>query len=346
MPETNEDRDSRPVRRGAWQNSNWRVRCGSNSTNAGAKAENNSSLRQSCSRSDDQQLDGGPELPNPTHSSKRQPSDEPHGSCSTNNAFLEGRRLYVGNLPYMAKREDVLEFFGVAKSADGDIQENEFIDMSIDPFTSRNPSYCFVELATSEQAKNAMAELDGKFFLGRPAKIKPGVPKKSNGPARARRDQPADVDQHRRRTSAPDAKCTYDRWTQTNANEHWFGYALAGKRLHVSGLLRMPNHATADYEVRNVFQGFKIEAISKIIPPRPDHRSASGNDFYLFVDFESAEEAGRAVHGLHDTATIKFCPLRLQKARGNSWKVFERQQWDSEHSGLHERPNNDDITVF
>jgi hypothetical protein len=30
-------------------------------------------------------------------------------------AILEGRRLYVGNMPYMAKKEDIRELFGAEK---------------------------------------------------------------------------------------------------------------------------------------------------------------------------------------------------------------------------------------
>ena len=54
------------------------------------------------------------------------------------------------------------------------------INMSTDPFTGRNPSYCFVDLETVDEANRAMNELNGKEVLGRPVKINPGV-KKSFG---------------------------------------------------------------------------------------------------------------------------------------------------------------------
>lgn len=82
-----------------------------------------------------------------------------------------GTRLYVGNLLYSAQPTDVEQFF----------TENGFqvaqINMSTDPFTGRNPSYCFVDLETAEVASQAMAELNGKEVLGRPVKINPGVKK-------------------------------------------------------------------------------------------------------------------------------------------------------------------------
>lgn len=46
--------------------------------------------------------------------------------------------------------------------------------MSIDPYTGRNPSYCFIELKTKEQADSAMQQLSGTDILGRPAKLGPG----------------------------------------------------------------------------------------------------------------------------------------------------------------------------
>jgi RNA recognition motif-containing protein len=50
---------------------------------------------------------------------------------------------------------------------------SERIDMSIDPFTGRNPSFCFVELDSKTEADRAIVELEGKPVLTRPVKIKP-----------------------------------------------------------------------------------------------------------------------------------------------------------------------------
>ncbi|KAJ5225726.1 hypothetical protein N7468_006951 [Penicillium chermesinum] len=49
-------------------------------------------------------------------------------------AISEGRRLYVGNMPYTAKLEDVEAVFVAAAFP------IERIDIAIDPFTGRNPS--------------------------------------------------------------------------------------------------------------------------------------------------------------------------------------------------------------
>jgi hypothetical protein len=82
-----------------------------------------------------------------------------------------GTRLYVGNLLYSAKGEDVEQFF-----ADNGFKVAQ-INMSTDPFTGRNPSYCFVDLESAEEAARAMAELSGQEVLGRPVKLNPGMKK-------------------------------------------------------------------------------------------------------------------------------------------------------------------------
>ena len=128
--------------------------------------------------------------------------------------------------------------------------------MSIDPFTGRNPSYCFVELASKEQADNAMAELNGKDMLGRPVKIKPGVPKTSKGSAYGRRNQ-SRCDQE---SSSPPV---FDRWERNDAADHWYDYSK--RRLYVGGLPRMPDQRTAECEIRKLFDGFNVY-VSQFVP--------------------------------------------------------------------------------
>ena len=121
--------------------------------------------------------------------------------------------------------------------------------MSIDPFTGRNPSYCFVDLASKEQADHAMAELNGKDMLGRPVKIKPGVPKASKGSSYGRHDQSGRDEE----LSSPPI---FDRWERTDAADHWYDYS--NRRLYVGGLPRMPNQRTAEHEIRKLFDGFNV----------------------------------------------------------------------------------------
>ena len=84
-----------------------------------------------------------------------------------------GTRLYVGNLLYTAQTKDVEQLF----TDNGFTIVNTI--MSTDPFTGRNPSYCFVDLETPEEATKAMNQLNGSDVLGRAVRINPGVAKKS-----------------------------------------------------------------------------------------------------------------------------------------------------------------------
>ncbi|EFE32799.1 ribonucleoprotein, putative [Trichophyton benhamiae CBS 112371] len=262
-------------------------------------------------------------------------------------AIVERRRLYVGNMPYMAKKEDVVELFGGQGGDETTSPYNiERIYISIDPFTGRNPSYCFVDLKSTDQAERAMADLNGKLVLGRPVKVNPGVPRADLQPPLGRRDPDLDSpepreesnEQQQQQQQQPAAAGTYppkfvfERWTRDDASKHWYGYAAEGRRLFVGGLPRMRNQPTVDYEIRKVFYGFNIEAISKVIISNRDKLPLSGSQYYyLFVDLESAEEADKALKTLDGVSAIYGNRLHIRKARGNSRKPSERDRWRAEH---------------
>ncbi|KAI9854658.1 MAG: hypothetical protein M1813_000905 [Trichoglossum hirsutum] len=243
------------------------------------------------------------------------------GDSSASQAMAEGRRLYLGNMPYMAKTEDI-----EALLTDNGYKA-ERIDISIDPFTGRNPSYCFVELETKEQADEALLELNGKELLGRPLKVGPGVAK-SGGRSSARGGRSSGHHHQEGNRSF-----VFDRWERTDASDHWYGYSDQGRRLYVGGLPRMPDQRTVDNEIRNFFQGFNIDAISKIISPHISKRAQPGNHYYLFVDFPSADEAAAAARALNGKSPAWGGRLVVTRARGNSRRVEERNLWEDEQDG-------------
>lgn len=55
--------------------------------------------------------------------------------------------------------------------------------MSIDPATGRNPSYCFVDFDSADEAGRAMGELNGVELLGRGVRINLGVARQGGGGA-------------------------------------------------------------------------------------------------------------------------------------------------------------------
>ena len=123
--------------------------------------------------------------------------------------------------------------------------------MSIDPYSGRNPSYCFVELATKEQADRAMLELNGRELLGRPVKLGPGIAKSKNR-------RPSEESNQRAGNKLDNPRPVFDRWTRTDAPDHWKGYSEQGRRLFVGGLPRMPDHHTVNADVRELFRGYSV----------------------------------------------------------------------------------------
>ncbi|CAF9942587.1 MAG: hypothetical protein ALECFALPRED_009829 [Alectoria fallacina] len=233
-------------------------------------------------------------------------------------AIAEGRRLYVGNMSYIAKTEDVEMLF-----AEGDYPV-EHINMSIDPYSGRNPSYCFVELATKEQADRAMLELNGRELLGRPLKLGRGV-------ARSRNRRPREESDRLTRNTRGSSRPVFDRWIKTDAPTHWKGYSEQGRRLFVGGLPRMPDHHTVNADVRELFKGYSVEAVSKVVIPRTPalgDRSA-WNHRYLFVDFSTTEEADRAAKATNGRQAWGV-KIRVQPAKLDSQKPGEREAWNQE----------------
>ncbi|KAL1983673.1 hypothetical protein VTN96DRAFT_10102 [Rasamsonia emersonii] len=251
-----------------------------------------------------------------------QPTSSPRSpfNRSSPQAIAEGRRLYVGNMPYMAKREDVEALF-----AGGDYKI-ERIDISIDPFTGRNPSYCFVDLETKDQADRAMKELDGRDLLGRPVRVKPGVAKSTQDRSFSRTtDSPSP--RANDKTGSP--SYTFDRWQRNDASAHFKGYSEQGRRLYVGGLPKLSSQLTIDNEIRNFFKGYNVEAISKLISPHPSKRFEPGNHYYLFVDFASADEASAAKASLNGQEGPWGGKIKIGHARGESWKPDERKNWEA-----------------
>jgi len=76
-----------------------------------------------------------------------------------------GNRLFVGNLPFDASEEDLRALLG----ADGRVVTA--VKMVMDRDTGRPRGFAFADFENDEQAKAAIAALDGKEFGGRPLKV-------------------------------------------------------------------------------------------------------------------------------------------------------------------------------
>jgi hypothetical protein len=182
--------------------------------------------------------------------------------------------------------------------------------MSVDPFTGRNPSYCFIELSTANQARAAIEQLNGKDILGRPVKMNLA---NASG-ARHRNDY------------------IHDRWHATGARSRFDGAADQGRRLYVGGLPRMPDQAAVNLAMRDLFAGWEVDAVSKIISPHESKKAEPGNHYYVFVDFKDALEAADVVKKLD--GTYKFGgKLKINHAKG-AWggkiRTRERSELDED----------------
>jgi RNA recognition motif-containing protein len=168
------------------------------------------------------------------------------------------------------------------------------IDISIDPVTVRNPSYCFVDLVSAEAASSAMHNLNGEDFFRRPLKIKPCIQKR--GPSQGGQAEGVIFDRWNNGPGRRDAA------RPSQSRDYLLGPVLEQRRLYVGGLPKPLDTLTSDVEIRELFREFRVEAVSKVKSPRENHRP--GNHFYAFVDLESQEEAEEAAKHLNGTVAF------------------------------------------
>ncbi len=71
-----------------------------------------------------------------------------------------GKKLYVGNIPFRAGEEELKDFFST-------IGEVESVKIIIDSQTGQSRGFGFVEMSSEEDAKKAIADLNGKTFMGK-----------------------------------------------------------------------------------------------------------------------------------------------------------------------------------
>ena len=81
-----------------------------------------------------------------------------------------GTKLYVGNLPYSTTNQELNDMFaphGAVKSA----------DVIMDRETGRSKGFGFVEMGSEEEAKAAIAALNGQQVNGRPLTVNEAKPR-------------------------------------------------------------------------------------------------------------------------------------------------------------------------
>lgn len=107
-----------------------------------------------------------------------------------------------------------------------------------------------MELKTKEEADKAIRDLSGRFLLGRPVKVRPGVA----GSSRKRTVSLFYAAKQEHDTPKP----VFERWTRTDAPNHFQKYNDEGRRLWVGGLPPMSDHHRVNQRVRELFGGYKM----------------------------------------------------------------------------------------
>jgi RNA recognition motif-containing protein len=156
-------------------------------------------------------------------------------------------------MPYTAKAQDVESlfiaaqmpmyvciFFNLNVNCANSYLDSERIDIAIDPFTGRNPSYCFVDLQNKDHAERAMTELDGTNMLGRPVKIKPGVAKSQE------------------RINNPPSPFRVEGWREQSKPSFAKVNSDSSSRVYVGGLPRLTEHEVVQSNIESFFKDFKV----------------------------------------------------------------------------------------
>lgn len=81
-----------------------------------------------------------------------------------------GNKLYVGNLPFSATEASLTDMFSKVGSVDS-------VNLITDRDTGRSKGFGFVEMSSDEEAKKAIAELNGKELDGRALTVNEARPK-------------------------------------------------------------------------------------------------------------------------------------------------------------------------
>ena len=86
-------------------------------------------------------------------------------------------KLYVGNLPWSIDDEGLKKLF----SEFGEVEEASIIK---DKFSKKSKGFGFVTIASDEDAKKAISELDGKTIEGRELRVSEARPMEERPPRR------------------------------------------------------------------------------------------------------------------------------------------------------------------
>ncbi|KAF2665918.1 RNA-binding domain-containing protein [Microthyrium microscopicum] len=243
-------------------------------------------------------------------------------------ATSNSTRLYVGNLLYTVQRAQIESFF-----SDNGFQINN-MTMSIDPFTGRNPSYAFVDFATTMEAERAMTILNGKHILGRPVRIRPNIEHAKNKRTFQSRTQVWTGHSNKREyvKEVTNYTPTFNTFERTDASTHWETPCVEGRRIWVGALPRIEPQAAVDAEMQELFNDFLLLAVSKVINPpawQPESIKPPTNRRFVYIDLATKDEADRAVSEIHGKVGSWGGRVKVRIAENTSNRKVLREQGDA-----------------
>ena len=87
------------------------------------------------------------------------------------------KNLYVGNLSFTATEDELRDYFSQAGTPDS-------VAIIKDRLTGKSRGFGFVEMSSDSEAAQAIEQLDGKDFKGRPLKINEARAREGGGGGR------------------------------------------------------------------------------------------------------------------------------------------------------------------
>jgi RNA recognition motif-containing protein len=90
-------------------------------------------------------------------------------------AFMNDSKLFVGNLAYQTRENDLREYFSQAGALTA-------VNLMLDKFTGKSRGFAFVEYATPPEAAKAIEMFHRQDFQGRPLTVNLARPKEERPP--------------------------------------------------------------------------------------------------------------------------------------------------------------------
>lgn len=204
--------------------------------------------------------------------------------------------------------------------------------MTIDPFSGRNPSYCFVDLDPAEDPEEIIQRLRGYRIRNRPIKVHCDTGARAHGPRRVETQMEKGEYRAFNFTPTPmaaDTPSVYHRFDWKGAREHWTKPVEQKRRVFIGGMSDISDREFVDAEMRQLFGGFNVEAVSKrVLPAHFRGGLPATGQCYCFANLPSAIEAQEAVDALNGKPTPYGGVYRLKIAHCQQDRTVCREQAD------------------